>query len=160
MREIKFRGYYVCKGNALYPEEKRWIYGSLGIQRDKCWIISKEENTSFRVAAETVGQYTGLHDATKWEELTEAERAAWVQQGSMPSEWCGREIYEGDVLKWRGYEVANGKQIRPSRILEIEYEYYKLFQVENIIRDNGTSEIIGNIHENPELIEDKEEGRR
>ena len=64
----------------------------------------------------------------------------------------GKEIYEGDVLKWRGYEVVNGKQIRPSRILEIEYEYYKLFQVENIIRDNGTLEIIGNIHENPELI--------
>ena len=82
MREIKFRGYYVCKGNALYPEEKRWIYGSLGIQRDKCWIISKEENTSFRVAAETVGQYTDLKDKKRTKEYPE-----------------GQEIYDSDILE-------------------------------------------------------------
>ena len=65
----------------------------------------------------------------------------------------GKEIYEGDIVKWKGYEVINGKQTRPSRILEIEYGYYKLFHIENIIRDNGTLEIIGNIHEHPELME-------
>ena len=41
---------------------------------------------------------TGQYDSTKWEDLSENERAKWTLIGNMPSEWKGREIYEGDIL--------------------------------------------------------------
>lgn len=43
-------------------------------------------------------QYTGLKDATKWEELTEKEKSDWTKKGNPLSEWEGKEIYEGDIL--------------------------------------------------------------
>jgi len=45
-------------------------------------------------------QFTGLHDSTKWEDLTEHEREQWTRQGNMPSRWKGKEIYEGDIFLW------------------------------------------------------------
>jgi hypothetical protein len=61
-------------------------------------------------------------------------------------------IYEGDIVKWLGYEVANGKQIRPERIWTIDWSYECLFKLENIIQTNGTAEVIGNIYENEGLL--------
>jgi hypothetical protein len=94
MRQIKFRGQRTDNGE--------WEYGDLihckGITqtglRDKVCIGNKE------VIPETVGQFTGLYDATKWENLTEDERKKWTLDGNMPSEWKGREIYEDDTVKW------------------------------------------------------------
>ena len=39
-REIKFRGFYHKKKDVLYPEVKKWVYGSLEIRDDgTCWIM-------------------------------------------------------------------------------------------------------------------------
>ena len=94
---------------------------------DDCTCTPDNEEPWVNPMWQPIMQYTGLKDKNS------------------------KEIYVGDVLKWRGYEVANGKQIRPLRTWEVQDNYQRLFQIENIIRDNGTLEIIGNIHENPEL---------
>ncbi len=69
----------------------------------------------------------------------------------------GKEIYEGDVVKWFGWEVRAGKQIRPERIKVIESEtwiadLHALWCI-NTGNSGGTVEVIGNLYENPELLE-------
>ena len=51
-REIKFRGLSFDKG---------WIYGNL-IKSDQNTWIRESDYYNFKVKAETVGQFTGLHD--------------------------------------------------------------------------------------------------
>ena len=133
MREIKFRGFTTdCIDN-------EWVYGDLIHydtdetyiipQNDRYWDISDYEN---RVDETTVGQFTGLKDKN------------------------GKEIYEGDILKYKRNDISeenfklywNEKMsaFYLQNILwpddDIAVKYYR---IENI-------EIIGNIFENKELL--------
>lgn len=63
----------------------------------------------------------------------------------------GKEIYEGDVLEstWNG-----DKAVVVWNNVEGEWEHYADF---NTYSKYGGSVVIGNIHENPELLEKEEE---
>ena len=127
MREIKFRGF---NGN---PSVKgKFIYGDLirfGDDLEYTAITPHQEMAydEYPVKAETVGQYTGLKDKN------------------------GKEIYEGDI--------TNNGIIRFGRIEEINgigfylESHFSRNVFGELFRFTTPFEVIGNIYENPELLE-------
>ena len=136
MRAIKFRGKEINNGE--------WVYGDL-ILGDcfpkRVWISSIHDRERLRsidsgtkkaifrayeVDPETVGQFTGLKD------------------------YNGKEIYEGDVIKY--HPEANAGI---GRVVYLGSGFYVLDEFNGLLDDFATMgiEVIGNIHENPELLE-------
>ena len=124
MREIKFRGKRLDNGE--------WLYGSLVILNGRYFIF--DDANRHEVDPTTVGEFTGLKDKN------------------------GKEIYEGDVIR----SPLSEDKTRPHRIFyhtgnaafmgalidRKELCYLRLDQ--DWIYKFG-KEVIGNIHDNPEL---------
>lgn len=133
MREIKFRGMTLSG---------KWVYGLLahseGLKNQvkKGYYISNKAGSPFAydIRPETIGQYTGEHDKN------------------------GKEIFSGDILKglyyFRGtgwYDEGEGEYFINSEVVFKKGKYTcQGFDLDIIVND---VEVIGNIHENPELIE-------
>ena len=132
MREILFRGKDIA-GN--------WHYGVPLIFTDDYVCITAPHTYNKAVIPETVGQYTGLTDKN------------------------GKKIFEGDIVK-RVFTLRHGetKKTRETQIGVVVYSNRDCgFQVEkkcNLRKpwDGDTIEVIGNIHDNPELLERSENG--
>ncbi len=127
MREIKFRG---------RDDYGDWHYGDLWNSFGNDYVII-ENGKTFSVIPETVGQYTGMKDKN------------------------GTEIYEGDVLIINGIRRNNffddfffaiGKVIWNNGWF---VECARVAGVYTVLNDGCINvEVIGNIHDNPELMEE------
>jgi len=127
MREIKFRG---------LTFDGKFVYGSLIKKRFTAfaeWMVEDENGLGSDVITETIGQFTGLKDKN------------------------GNEIYEGDInksglaVKWSQLICRFGLFSQTGWYEEIWADYF--LSESEPTREWKTSfiEIIGNIHENPEL---------
>ena len=126
MRIILFRG----KGNKKY-NDGGWYYGVPIQCDDGDWQICT--NCSKRtVAAETIGQYTGLNDKN------------------------GTKIFEGDIVKCISRFDAKDMVVifETAEFHLVDCQRYKNYTECCGYRHFGTleTEVIGNIHDNPELL--------
>lgn len=128
MREILFRG--------KTPMTDRWVFGS-GLLYDgvNTWIVNNPigqaiafGETKTIVIPETIGQYTGLTDKN------------------------GTKIFEGDIVKYGDtihkvvFEQRTGTAYFGIVYNELETLPFGHYQ------DLKQIEVIGNIHDNPELL--------
>lgn len=136
MREILFRGKQKDNG--------KWIDGLLGYCNfnhgvEKAIYVATEMGsiTPYRIKQETVGQYTGLTDKN------------------------GKKIFEGDIVKEKDC-VHNGEvEIYGNKWViyfkdGVFFGCWKNCGATFFIKSLGDIEIIGNIHDNPELLEVEE----
>jgi hypothetical protein len=134
MREIKFRAWYIKRKK--YYEVHHLHIGSIGIH-EKDWATCKAydciEQKDIYIQVQPneciIEQFTGLHDKN------------------------GKEIYEGDLIKY-GSDAPLEVIYRESCFCYNQKSRYisRLQIFDNI----NKIEVIGNIHENPELLEGRE----
>lgn len=138
MRQIKFRGKSLRDGE--------WFYGNLFDRDTKGNThITTLERGCLVINPDTVGQYTGLHDRK-------------VQ-----------EIYEGDILfvefadKSGGHQLVGWNEETASWGIMNTYEYQSLKEGDDwpefknhtllaFLKHAIICEVVGNIHDNPELM--------
>ena len=140
MTEIKFRG------KTVGTEE--WIYGSLLIKCGSYYINEGKPSSDFlKVIPEAVGQYIGLNDIHG----KETYKGDILTHESYPFQDEGNYNYHA-VVRWFddsaqfGYEMWLANKDRRG----ISHGICEGFESEN---GRVEFEIIGNIYDNPELIE-------
>ena len=142
-REIKFRGQKL--------NSNEWVYGSLayffnnkkntcimpncyfgtrdfGEQDEQGKPIIEDEMALggfINVKPETVGQFTGLYDKN------------------------GKEIYEGDVIKYTQHHFNTDMTKEKVKVVKWKYDKWGVYETN---AGESDIEIIGNIYQNPELI--------
>lgn len=115
------------KFRAKYTGKTNWVYGGIWKNNRGQMLIVQPTGCGGEVNPYTVGEYIGVHDKN------------------------GREVYEGDVLKdnnGKVYKIVWGHDLL---WLAITNEAHcNCYCPEGVSR---RSEVIGNIYENPELLE-------
>lgn len=96
-------------------------------------------------------QSTGLHDNTKFEDLSEEEQEEWLESGKTSDEWQGREVFEGDILT-----SQDGTDGLISRFIVKRDEFYTGFTPmnrEGYGFNRTMCEVIGNVRQQSELLD-------
>lgn len=141
MREILFRGKRVDNGEweTGYYVRANYHWHKHGIHKD--WIVTGACSNGgwfalhgrYPVISDTVGQYTGLTDKN------------------------GKRIFEGDIVRGRD-------ALEKGLVVEgyIDHQYGSFCIVGDLITHfrwmDYEVEVIGNVHDNPEMIGGKEDG--
>ena len=144
MREILFRGKRIDNGEWVdgdliasryispYQNGELYINGTCVNEKSVDGIVWCQ-GSLYRISPSTVGQYTGLKDKN------------------------GKMIWEGDVIKW-DYTCNEGKshQVRydvGSACFVASREHNSNIIDTVFYNDGQHAEVIGNIHDNPDLLE-------
>lgn len=171
-------------GNLIYSEDAEEGWETIIIPTFDSNMFTKggaKGNLGFenwyRVDKDTLCQYTGLNDNTKWESLTEEEKQRFYNQvcsedgktikyphiEDVKHLWKGKMIWENDVIKTNCGNVRVIYSAEPSPYensfnVGFEVLFYNITDNENYRRDVGFWAcyrgfgVIGNVFDNPELL--------
>jgi uncharacterized phage protein (TIGR01671 family) len=143
MREILFRGKRVDNGEWItgYYIKANHHWHNQGIHED--WIVVDTIQNGgwgnvrgkYAVIPETIGQFTGITDKN------------------------GKKIFEGDIVKYEKYatEISNNVYVvkydtELATFIGEKYSQIHVTSFTTFENDSEFIEVIGNIHDNPELI--------
>lgn len=150
-REIKFRAWDIEKKKLLQEKdfEPKGINdipeNEIVFSSNRTWLMSIDEDDCMSEKKAIIEQFTGLRDRN------------------------GKEIYEGDIIKFAKVELPDGEggYVSDEIIRQIEWgecidgmyceSFYIGFDFPSIVAKYGNldCEVIGNIHENPELLTER-----
>lgn len=158
-REILFRG----KHDPKYGTG--WCYGVPYTDHDGDCIMATHISRRV-VIEETVGQFTGLYDSTKWESLLESDKKEWLKN-HVADEWKGRRIFEGDILDLTPYMITDVGVVKFGEFKDLDMGndypcghvgFYvdvvnqRIYARKDILFFASECKVVGNIHDNPELM--------
>lgn len=134
MRPIRFRGKECFKSKYFPP---KWYEGGLMIDGNEAWLCVKKEDKSIvaiKVDPDTVGQFTGLTDRN------------------------GKEIYEHDIVRY--YDDIEDELVVSHVIYHKESCSFCVAPTKLCGDYIGLTaywqfEVLGNIHDTPDLLNDK-----
>lgn len=136
MREIKFRAKTTANGH--------WVFGNL-IVRDKDYVSIRNSKSEPWVDLSTVGQFTGLfgYKAHHTPDMVGAK--------------ADQEAYYGDIIRFVDTDGRTFvKELWWSEELQCtmvgNLPYYRLHESGYIQPSKLVFQIVGNIHDNPELL--------
>ena len=131
MREILFRGKRADNGE--------WVYGfyspvNLPIFGNQGHFINENGFRAVEVIPETVGEYTGLTDKN------------------------GKKIFEGDIVECKWFNAMVRIEHRKHLIIFSDGSFCAEWYIgqdnyHNDLHNTFDRKVIGNIHDNPELLE-------
>ena len=148
MREILFRGKAKAIAGCPYNNGKpdgEWVFGyvfsDLGAMKIRQYETDRPECNDYEVDPETVGQYTGLTDKN------------------------GVRIFEGDICRFKRFnDVYVGKIVFNTKTASFIMCYNSIVGVygekathKMLLSVCDNIEVIGNIHDNPELLKGGED---
>jgi uncharacterized phage protein (TIGR01671 family) len=121
-----------------------WVYGGIRYcHNDISFICEGEGYEEIRVKTNTVGEYTGLKDRN------------------------GVKIFEGDIVRLKHYDEPPYQNVLYENVVVVWDEFecaWSIKREDKIVKewpvfayflDCVYGEVIGNIHDNPELLEAK-----
>lgn len=148
-RQIKFRGYVkdISEfGDDVVPHEGHFVFGNLVQDKGFSYIVGgmAEANDEYAaleywqpVGNENVDEFTGLKDKNG-KDIYEGDILAWHSNIYRKHDWVGLVLYRG-----AGFAVQ-----------ESDKSYSSPEWLDCACRkDANIIEVIGNVHENPELLE-------
>ena len=131
-REIEFRGKRLDNGE--------WLYGDLRHHKDDVCIFEQGGNKGEQVKRETVGQFTGLLD----------NRGVKIFGGDIVKHPYIDPIFR-DLVESKDGDGVTSEVVFHDGAFCVKYDINDFVYLDSFTR-HGHIEVVGNIHDNPELL--------
>ena len=145
MRQIKFRAWQTNVGDydkitKKFTPRPHYFYGENVIINGDGQLLSVESGWDIQ----------GVEEPTDYV----------LEQATGFKDKNGKEIYEGDILRWKHYYEITGEDIETTAKVyweekDASFVVGDWFEPLGHLVDEDKVEVIGNIHQNPELLEEK-----